>query len=510
MLYYLYEYLTAHGIHVPGLNLFKYISFRAGMAVLFSLLIALIYGKKIINYLRRKQMGELVRDLGLECQKQKEGTPTMGGLIIILATLIPVLLFTRITNVYIVLLIVSVLWMGAIGFIDDYLKKIKKNKDGLSGKFKIIGQVGLGLIVGVTMYFHPDITVKRKYADAQVTNRNKVEQNFMAEEKSTVSTVPFVKNNEFDYSGILFWMSPEEAHEWSWIVFIPIVIFIVTAVSNGANITDVIDGLAAGTSTGYRMGHKEVKDHMFLDGLEDADTGKLMGQFAQEKADERGYTREQMDAFAIESLNRALTADKEGHFENEIVPVTVSGRKGDTVVSTDEEPATANAERIPKLRAAFAKDGTITAANASSISDGAAAVVMMKESQANAEGLSYQARIIATASNSRHPSEFTLAPVGAMEKVLEKAGWSVADVDLWEINEAFAMVTMIAMDDLNIPHDKVNIEGGACALGHPVGCSGTRILVTLINSLQRTGGKKGVASLCIGGGEAVAVAIELA
>ena len=249
MLYYLYEYLTAHGIHVPGLNLFKYISFRAGMAVLFSLLIALIYGKKIINYLRRKQMGELVRDLGLEGQKQKEGTPTMGGLIIILATLIPVLLFTRITNVYIVLLIVSVLWMGAIGFIDDYLKKIKKNKDGLSGKFKIIGQVGLGLIVGVTMYFHPDITVKRKYADAQVTNRNKVEQNFMAEEKSTVSTVPFVKNNEFDYSGILFWMSPEEAHEWSWIVFIPIVIFIVTAVSNGANITDGIDGLAAGTST---------------------------------------------------------------------------------------------------------------------------------------------------------------------------------------------------------------------------------------------------------------------
>ena len=249
MLYYLYEYLTAHGIHVPGLNLFKYISFRAGMAVLFSLLIALIYGKKIINYLRRKQMGELVRDLGLEGQKQKEGTPTMGGLIIILATLIPVLLFTRITNIYIVLLIVSVLWMGAIGFIDDYLKKIKKNKDGLSGKFKVIGQVGLGLIVGVTMYFHPDITVKRKYADAQVTNRNKVEQNFMAEEKSTVSTVPFVKNNEFDYSGILFWMSPEEAHEWSWIVFIPIVIFIVTAVSNGANITDGIDGLAAGTST---------------------------------------------------------------------------------------------------------------------------------------------------------------------------------------------------------------------------------------------------------------------
>ena len=168
MLYYLYEYLTAHGIHVPGMNLFKYISFRAAMAVLFSLIIALAYGKKIINFLRKKQMGELVRDLGLDGQKQKEGTPTMGGLIIILATIIPVLLFTRITNVYIVLLIISVLWMGAIGFLDDYLKKVKKNKDGLSGKFKVIGQVGLGLIVGVTMYFHPDVEVKRKYADATV------------------------------------------------------------------------------------------------------------------------------------------------------------------------------------------------------------------------------------------------------------------------------------------------------------------------------------------------------
>ncbi|WP_313268228.1 phospho-N-acetylmuramoyl-pentapeptide-transferase [Epilithonimonas vandammei] len=248
MLYYLYEYLTAHGIHVPGMNLFKYISFRAAMAVLFSLIIALAYGKKIINFLRKKQMGELVRDLGLDGQKQKEGTPTMGGLIIILATIIPVLLFTRITNVYIVLLIISVLWMGAIGFLDDYLKKVKKNKDGLSGKFKVIGQVGLGLIVGVTMYFHPDVEVKRKYADATVINRNNVEQNFMPDEKIPVSTVPFTKNNEFDYSGILFWMTPEKAHEWAWIVFIPIVIFIVTAVSNGANITDGIDGLAAGTS----------------------------------------------------------------------------------------------------------------------------------------------------------------------------------------------------------------------------------------------------------------------
>jgi len=249
MLYYLYEYLNAHGIHVPGMNLFKYISFRAAMAVLFSLIIAMAYGKRIINFLRRRQMGELVRDLGLEGQKQKEGTPTMGGLIIILATIIPVLLFTRITNVYIVLLIISVLWMGAIGFLDDYLKKVKKNKDGLSGKFKVIGQVGLGLIVGVTMYFHPDVEVKRKYADATVINRNNVEQNFMPDEKIPVSTVPFTKNNEFDYSGILFWMDDTKAHEWAWIVFIPIVIFIVTAVSNGANITDGIDGLAAGTST---------------------------------------------------------------------------------------------------------------------------------------------------------------------------------------------------------------------------------------------------------------------
>ncbi len=248
MLYYLYEYFNAHGIHVPGMGMFKFISFRAGMAVLLSLIIALVFGKKIINYLRRRQMGELVRDLGLLGQKQKEGTPTMGGLIIILATLIPVLLFTKIMNIYIVLLIISVVWMGAIGFIDDYLKKIKKNKDGLSGKFKVIGQVGLGLIIGVTMYFHPDITVKRKYADARELNRNNVEANFMKTEKSTVSTVPFVKNNEFDYSGLLLWMTPEQQHEWAWVVFIPIVIFIVTAVSNGANITDGIDGLAAGTS----------------------------------------------------------------------------------------------------------------------------------------------------------------------------------------------------------------------------------------------------------------------
>lgn len=267
--------------------------------------------------------------------------------------------------------------------------------------------------------------------------------------------------------------------------------------------------LMPGARSGYRMGHKEVMDHMFLDGLEDAETGKLMGQFAQEMADKKGYTREQMDDFAIESLNRALSAIKDGHFDDEIIPVTFETRRGERSIDTDEEPSLANAERIPTLRPAFAKEGTITAANASSISDGAAAVVIMKASKAESEGLDYQARIIATASNSRHPSEFTIAPIGAIEKVLASAGWSVDDVDLWEINEAFAMVTMAAMDELNIAHNKVNIEGGACALGHPVGCSGARILITLIHSLQRTGGKKGVATLCIGGGEAVAVAIEL-
>ena len=247
MLYYLYEYLTGQGVHIPGLNLLRYISFRGGMSVLLSLWIALVYGKKIINILRRKQMGELVRDLGLEGQKQKEGTPTMGGLIIIIATLVPVLLFTKITNVYIVLLVASVIWMGAIGFIDDYLKKIKKNKDGLSGKFKVVGQVGLGLIVGITMYFHEGVTIKREYIDSEQNHISVVER-FASEEKTVISTIPFMKNNEFDYSKILFWMDEEQAQNWSWIVFIPMVIFVVTAVSNGANITDGIDGLAAGMS----------------------------------------------------------------------------------------------------------------------------------------------------------------------------------------------------------------------------------------------------------------------
>lgn len=260
---------------------------------------------------------------------------------------------------------------------------------------------------------------------------------------------------------------------------------------------------------GVRMGHSEIKDTMFFDGLEDADTGKLMGAFAQEMANERGITREQMDDFAIKSLQRAINAIKEGHFKDEIVPVTVKTRKGEVVVDTDEQPLKANLDKIPTLKPAFAKDGTVTAANSSSISDGAAAVVLMSEAKAKEKGLKPQARIVAQATHSQHPSEFTIAPIECVRKVLDKAGWSKDDVDLWEINEAFAMVTMLAMQENDLDHEKVNIEGGACALGHPVGASGARIVVTLINSLKRTGGKKGVASLCIGGGEAVALAIEL-
>lgn len=260
---------------------------------------------------------------------------------------------------------------------------------------------------------------------------------------------------------------------------------------------------------GFRMGHGEIKDTMFLDGLEDAETGKLMGVFAQEMANSKSISREDMDKFAIESLSRANTAIKEGHFKDEIVPVTVKTRKGEVIVDTDEQPSKANVDKIPSLKPAFAKDGTVTAANSSSISDGAAAVVLMSEAKAKEKGLKPQARIVAQATHSQHPSEFTIAPIECVKKVLAKAGWKKDDVDLWEINEAFAMVTMLAMQENDLDPAKVNIEGGACALGHPVGASGARIVVTLINSLKRTGGKKGVASLCIGGGEAVALAIEL-
>ncbi|ENV13364.1 thiolase family protein [Acinetobacter schindleri] len=260
---------------------------------------------------------------------------------------------------------------------------------------------------------------------------------------------------------------------------------------------------------GFRMGHGEIKDHMFLDGLEDAETGRLMGSFAQDMANTKGYTREQMDDFAIRSLKRAQTAVNEGYFADEIVPVTVSTRKGDVVVDKDEQPFNANIDKIPTLRPAFAKDGTITAANASSISDGASALVLTSADNAAAQGLNPLAKIVAYASNSQHPSEFTIAPVGAIQKVLDKAGWTAEEVDLWEINEAFAMVTMCPMDEFKLDPEKVNINGGACALGHPVGSTGSRIILTLIHALKRTGGKKGVAALCIGGGEATAVAIEL-
>ncbi|MDH1055544.1 thiolase family protein [Aquipseudomonas alcaligenes] len=261
--------------------------------------------------------------------------------------------------------------------------------------------------------------------------------------------------------------------------------------------------------TGLRMGHGEIKDHMFLDGLEDARTGRLMGSFAQETADKYGITREEMDAYAIESLKRAQAAIQSGELASEIVPVTVTSRKGEVVVKDDEQPLTANLDKIPTLKPAFKKDGTITAANASSISDGASALVLMTAAEAAKRGLKPLAKIVAHATQSQDPSEFTIAPIGAMSNLFKKTGWSKDDVDLYEINEAFAMVTMLAMREHGLDHAKVNVYGGACAQGHPVGSTGSRLIVTLINALQRKGGKRGVASLCIGGGEATAVAIEL-
>ncbi|CDI92390.1 putative acyl-CoA thiolase [Pseudomonas aeruginosa PA38182] len=261
--------------------------------------------------------------------------------------------------------------------------------------------------------------------------------------------------------------------------------------------------------SGLRMGHGEIKDHMFLDGLEDARTGRLMGSFAQETADKYGVTREEMDAYAIESLKRAQAAIADGSLAAEIVPVTVTSRKGESVVKDDEQPLTANLEKIPSLRPAFRKDGTITAANASSISDGASALVLMTAEEAQRRGLKPLARIVGHATQSQDPSEFTLAPIGAMTNLFARTGWSKDDVDLFEINEAFAMVTMLAMREHGLDHAKVNVYGGACAQGHPVGSTGSRIILTLINALRQKGGKRGVASLCIGGGEATAVALEL-
>ena len=262
--------------------------------------------------------------------------------------------------------------------------------------------------------------------------------------------------------------------------------------------------------SGQRLGHGQMLDHMFLDGLEDAfDKGKLMGVFAERTAKKYGFSREAQDEFAIRSLTRAKKAIEDGSFDAEVTPVTYKNRQGEVTVEQDEQPLTANLEKIPKLRPAFDKDGTVTAANSSSISDGAAALVMMRESTAKKRGLKPIARFLGHSSFAQEPAWFTTAPVNAIRNLLETVGWNVDDVDLFEINEAFAVVTMVAMKDLDLPADKVNVHGGACALGHPVGASGTRILVTLISALQKYGKTRGVASLCIGGGEATAMAVEV-
>ncbi len=261
---------------------------------------------------------------------------------------------------------------------------------------------------------------------------------------------------------------------------------------------------------GYRYGHATVFDHMALDGLEDAyDKGKAMGVFAEDCAAKYSFSREAQDAFAIASLTRAQAANNDGSFAWEIAPVTISGKAGDVQIGKDESPFKAKIDKIPSLKPAFKKDGTITAANSSSISDGAAALVMMRESTAKKLGCTPIAKIVAHSTNAHEPAWFTTAPVGAIKKVLDKAGWTAQQVDLYEINEAFAVVTMAAMKEFNLPHEKVNVHGGACALGHPIGASGARILVTLLGALKKMGGKKGIATLCIGGGEAVALAVEM-
>jgi acetyl-CoA C-acetyltransferase len=261
---------------------------------------------------------------------------------------------------------------------------------------------------------------------------------------------------------------------------------------------------------GYRYGHATMYDHTAMDGLEDAyERGTAMGVFAERTVEKYGFTRKQQDDYAIESLARAKRANEDGSFAFEIVAMETQGKAGVEKISNDEQPAKGKPEKIPSLKPAFKKDGTITAANSSSISDGAAAVVLMAQSEATKRGIKPLAKIVAQASHSRLPAEFTIAPVTAISDVLAKAGWKVADVDLWEINEAFAVVTMAAMKEHSLDHAKVNLHGGACALGHPIGASGARIVATLIGALKKTGGKKGVATLCIGGGEAVALAIEM-
>jgi acetyl-CoA C-acetyltransferase len=262
--------------------------------------------------------------------------------------------------------------------------------------------------------------------------------------------------------------------------------------------------------SGARIGHDTAYDHMFLDGLEDAyEAGRAMGTFAQDTADAYQLSRQAQDDYSIESLSRAKAAIAAGAFANEIAPVTIAGRKGDVVVDTDEAPGKGMPDKIPTLKPAFAKDGTITAATSSSISDGAAAVVLTRQSVAEAKGAKPVARLVAHAAHAQEPKDFTVAPVGAINKLLAKTGWAIGDVDLFEVNEAFACVAMFAMHDLGIPHEKINVHGGATALGHPIGASGTRIITTLIAALQRHGKTRGIASLCIGGGEATAVAVEL-
>ena len=263
--------------------------------------------------------------------------------------------------------------------------------------------------------------------------------------------------------------------------------------------------------SGARIGHDTAYDHMFLDGLEDAyEPGRAMGTFAQDMADKYQLTREDMDAYSITSLERANAAIASGAFADEVVPVSISTRKGEVTVDTDEAPGKGRPDKIPQLRPAFAKDGTITAATSSSISDGAAAVVLTRKSVAEAKGLTPVATIVGLAAHAQEPAAFTTAPVGAIMKLLEQTGWGVEDVDLWEVNEAFACVAMFAMRDIGIDHDKINVNGGATALGHPIGASGTRIIVTLLNALKQQGKKRGIATLCIGGGEGTAVAVELA
>ncbi|MFH1599729.1 MAG: thiolase family protein [Pseudomonadota bacterium] len=268
--------------------------------------------------------------------------------------------------------------------------------------------------------------------------------------------------------------------------------------------------LLMNSRTGTKFGNTEMLDHMAWDGLVNPYDKQAMGVFGEMCADKYSFTREEQDAYAAESVRRALAAQADGTFKDEIAPVTVAGRKGDTVIDTDEQPGRCNIEKIPSLRPAFKKDGTITAAASSSINDGAAAVVLASEEAAKAQGLAPIATIVAHATHSQAPEWFTTAPVAAIQKVLDKAGWKVEDVDLFEVNEAFAVVAMAPMKELGIAHDRLNVHGGACALGHPIGASGARLVVTLVNALKRRGGKRGVAALCIGGGEATALAIELA